>query len=96
MGMFDYVNFEMKCPKCGGLVTEFQSKDAGCDLDKIEPDSVSNFYAPCDCGAWIEFYKPRVNRPLRENKLSLDDIHGLGYEMKVTDGCYGPIMTQGD
>ena len=29
MGMFDWINFEMDCPKCGELVTGFQSKDAG-------------------------------------------------------------------
>ena len=66
MGMFDYVHFEMVCPKCAEMVRGFQSKDAGCNLDTIEPDGLQNFYTSCDaCGAWIEFYRERHQPPAR-------------------------------
>lgn len=55
MGMFDYVNFKMPCPKCGSEIHGWQTKDSACYLDTVEPDSVNNFYAPCNqCKAWID------------------------------------------
>jgi len=56
MGMFDWVKFEMNCPKCGGKVDGFQTKDLDRSLSVVEINDINNFYAPCDkCGAWIEF-----------------------------------------
>lgn len=56
MGMFDYVDYEMPCPKCGALLKEFQSKDAGCWLEIVKLSEVSNFYTSCrNCGEWVEF-----------------------------------------
>ncbi len=71
MGMFDYVHFEMNCPKCGALVKGFQSKDYLCILETIEPDALQNFYASCqECKAWIEF--------------SRYEVAAMGFEMDVT------------
>lgn len=56
MGMFDWVNYECDCPKCGAKVTGFQSKDSTCELNDLKPTEVSNFYSSCDeCHVWIEF-----------------------------------------
>lgn len=56
MGMFDYVDFKMKCPGCGEEVAGFQSKDGNCYLETVKPTDVNNFYDACKkCGGWIEF-----------------------------------------
>ena len=56
MGMFDYIKYEMDCPKCGTRVDGFQSKDGLCISYTLEYWEVDNFYASCPkCEAWIEF-----------------------------------------
>lgn len=56
MGMFDYVNFETKCPVCGNILKGFQTKDAGNDLECVEFWEVDKFYDSCEiCGTWVEF-----------------------------------------
>jgi phage FluMu protein Com len=56
MGMFDYVNYEAPCIKCGKLLTEFQSKDGECYLKRLEPKDVRRFYTSCDeCKTWNEY-----------------------------------------
>lgn len=86
MGMFDYVHFEMDCPTCGAKVGTFQSKDASCNLDILEPDRLQHFYSDCrECKAWIEFFKPPPDPfPLRDTSLTLDEIHAIGFVMTVT------------
>ena len=62
MGMFDYVNYNCECPVCGTQVTDFQSKDGDCLLERVEPTDVSYFYASCrGCGAWISFSRKEYN-----------------------------------
>lgn len=54
MGMFDWVDYECDCPKCGNLIDDFQSKQGNCNLEKIKPWMVSNFYASCSkCDEWV-------------------------------------------
>lgn len=56
MGMFDWVEFETACPKCGNWLEDFQSKDLFCELIKVKPWEVDNFYTSCDkCGTWVEY-----------------------------------------
>ena len=56
MGMYDSINLEMNCPKCGGEYLDFQSKDGDCSLSTLEPYEVEEFYTGCDdCGSWITF-----------------------------------------
>ena len=56
MGMFDYVNYECTCPVCHNKVDGFQSKRGSCEMEKIEPSQVDNFYSSCGkCGCWIDF-----------------------------------------
>ena len=56
MGMFDYVNYEMKCPTCGHLIDEFQTENGNCVMARLEITNVLNFYTNCwRCNTWIEF-----------------------------------------
>lgn len=71
MGMFDYIDFEMKCPNCGELVDDFQSKDSACWMDTISPFDVLNFYSSCKkCGTWIEFNK----RDIKSTQPTLREV----------------------
>ena len=77
MGMYDDINFEMNCPKCGKLLSDFQSKDGPCILTMLEPDSVMNFYTSCDCGEWVEFRKSQEKK--HQPKLTMNEIINMGY-----------------
>lgn len=56
MGMYDEVEYETTCHVCGAKVDGFQSKDGECNLDKLQPSQVRNFYSMCpECDEWIEF-----------------------------------------
>ena len=56
MGMFDYVNYEMKCPTCGRLLNEFQTKNRNCVMARLEIADVLNFYSFClHCHTRVEF-----------------------------------------
>ena len=56
MGLFDNIDYEGDCPKCGKKVYGFQSKDGPCRLDHLKPEDVNNFYSTClNCKTWIEF-----------------------------------------
>ena len=84
MGMFDYVNFEMKCPTCGEVARDFQTKDEDCDLDRIEPDGLMNFYCLCQCRTWIEFTRPRPDgHPARATPLTQEQVEALGFVLSV-------------
>jgi len=67
MGMFDYVNFKLKCPRCGKMINEFQTKDGPQLLIKLDFWDVKNFYNSCSaCRSWVEFtLKKRPNRKLK-------------------------------
>ncbi len=65
MGIFDYVNYKMDCPKCGKDVGDFQTKDCGGWFEKVEYWQCDNFYASCDyCNTWIEFTLKREREPI--------------------------------
>lgn len=56
MGMFDYVNYEASCWRCGEVLKCWQSKDADCEMKTVEVSEVNSFYESCKaCGAWNEF-----------------------------------------
>lgn len=58
MGMFDYVDHPpLPCWKCGKPISEWQSKDSNCQLEKISPEKVEYFYGVCDyeCRTWNEY-----------------------------------------
>jgi hypothetical protein len=68
MGMFDYIRFKVKCPLCGTLVQDFQSKDGQCLLETLEYWQVDNFYSYCNnCGNSIEYkLEERRKIPLKD------------------------------
>lgn len=57
MGMFDWVQHPSEpCWNCAKPVSDWQSKDADCTLDTVEPSAVRRFYSSCDaCGAWNQY-----------------------------------------
>lgn len=56
MGMYDSINFTMRCPLCKVDMGDFQSKDAECQLNLKEFMAVEEFYTSCDnCELWISF-----------------------------------------
>lgn len=84
MGMFDNVNFTMKCPECGEDMTDFQSKDGHCTLTLLEIEEVDNFYTSCyECGCWVDLTKPYVHtdRDYPPPK-TLEDAKALGFVLK--------------
>jgi len=87
MGMFDYVNFKMPCPKCGSEIHGWQTKDSACYLDTVEPDSVNNFYAPCNqCKAWIDFTRHiPEDKPHRETPLTAKEVLAMGFAMRIDE-----------
>ncbi len=55
MSCFNWVAFEMDCPRCLKPVRGFQTKEHR-DMQVCLPHTVSNFYSDCEgCGTWIEF-----------------------------------------
>ncbi len=61
--MFDYVDIKIKCPACGEVIEEFQTKSTNCLLESVDPlkQMVINFYSECPyCGVWVEgYYNPK-------------------------------------
>ncbi len=58
MGMFDHVIGipQLQCPKCGGPLGEWQSKDGPCEFAEVHFTHLRNFYTSCRaCRAWVEF-----------------------------------------
>jgi hypothetical protein len=58
MGMFDYVRYSAPCFKCGAIIEDWQTKDAGCELSVVMPEQIGFgvFYCDCDqCGAWNQY-----------------------------------------
>lgn len=91
MGMFDDVNFVTVCPQCGARMDGFQSKDLDCQLDRVEPDSLVNFYSSCHgCNTWVEFTrKPAAAEP-REVPLTESQVLALGFTKTVDTGRMKP------
>ena len=69
MSLFDYVEYEAECWKCGKPLHEFQTKDGDLpQMATLKPDDVERFYTYCrECGAWNEF---QVFRPIKP-----EDVH---------------------
>ena len=84
MGCFDWVNFEMDCPKCGELVDGFQSKSAECNLGTVDPTAVANMYSCCPkCKNWIELAREPIP-PVepRSDAFTLDEVKEMGFVIK--------------
>ena len=84
MGMFDYVNFKMKCPSCGVDIGSFQTKDQECELAMLEPDSLVNFYTFCTCGNWIEFSRKFPEHAARDVPLTQEQVEAMGFVLSTS------------
>lgn len=66
MGMFDYVNFSWFCPKCGGVVDDFQTKSRECTLASFDVWEIlgGSIHTSCkQCGEWLEYAVEPVGIP---------------------------------
>ena len=84
MGMFDNVNYEAPCPKCGKVLKDWQSKDGPCNLGTVEPYEVDSFYTICsnnECKEWIQ-YIVKKDVTILVNKLVLYGTVGRAWENK--------------
>jgi len=62
MGMYNWVNFEIECPKCGNKVDGFQSKPWNGEFEWVNPWDVEEFHTQCDnCFTWIEYERKSNN-----------------------------------
>lgn len=77
MGMFNHVNFEMGCPNCGAVITDWQTKDGSCDLSHVNPNLLTNFYGDCVCGMWVEFSRS-IAIP------QVDDFPSMGFVLEIS------------
>lgn len=76
--MFDWVDYEAKCWRCGEELTKFQSKDGDCLLNVLLPKQVTRFYDSCPkCRAWNEY---RVIS--KEVEIVLDEPESRGMSGK--------------
>ena len=85
MGMYDEINVDIKCPKCGANDVTWQSKNYMCNLDTIDPDKVQEFYTHCDkCDTFITYRrgekKEEVATECRAEPYSLDEVEKMGFE----------------
>lgn len=68
LGIFDYVDFEMVCPRCGNKITEFHTKDGDPYMNKVGFHTLLYFYGSCEkCGLLV-----KVNR---KPATGIDDFH---------------------
>lgn len=89
MGMYDSINLEMNCPRCGNEYLEFQSKEGLCVLDRLNPEEVDYFYTHCDtCDAHITFI--RLNQEIVDH---LENINKLDLYWKFGDYYYRGKIT---
>ena len=83
--MYDEINVDIKCPKCGANDVSWQSKNYLCNLDTIDPDKVQEFYTHCDkCNTFITYRrgekKEEVAAECRAEPYSLDEVEKMGFE----------------
>jgi len=83
MGMFNYVNFEMPCPKCGEMVRGFQTKDGHLSMDLVEIEAVVSMYSRCECGRWIELSRasPPVDAVTPKAPATLEQAISIGFRI---------------
>jgi hypothetical protein len=64
MGLYNLVKFSTKCPKCGELISDFQTKDGTLSLSEVEFYEVDNFYSFCEnCGTSLDYtLKPEIRK----------------------------------
>jgi len=83
MAMFNYVNFEMPCPKCGKTVRGFQTKDGDLTMDLVEIEAVVTMYSRCECGHWIELSRAPPSLDVTTTKVpaTLEQAISIGFQI---------------
>lgn len=96
MGMFDYVDLEIKCPRCGAKVDGFQTKDNGCYMTTLAYWTVNNFYSGCDkCGLEFNFNRVTPKVPLSDYDVILSDWNGKKTSVKYSGRWSDNIKLRG-
>jgi len=86
MGMFDDVNVEIDCPKCGSTLNHFQSKDGNCELEKIDPENVLSFYDFCTvCKLHVSFDRRVSKTPCRNTPYTLAEVEEMGFKIDTKE-----------
>lgn len=84
MGLFNYVNFEMRCPSCDSWVTYFQTKQGVSCLSAVDPNQITHFYARCEsCGLWIDFFRDSLPNP--DKVYHRGEVEDLGFRMTTQE-----------
>ena len=77
MSMYDDVKGSFKCPKCGCINEDFQTKDYDCMMDTLDYKQCDYFYTSCrGCKTWLDvFIKPEIIEKIAEirNSITHDD-----------------------
>lgn len=82
MGLFDYVNFEMPCPKCGEKMDDWQSKSGDCTMATVDPTAVAYFYGGCDkCRISFDFSRQTNPTKHRETPFTAAEVEAMGFIM---------------
>lgn len=82
MGMFDWVNAEIYCKKCGQKC-DCQSKSGACVLETIDPTTIDAFHAYCsNCRIMYNYSREPLERvTCRETPYSEEEIKELGFTL---------------
>ena len=82
--MYDYVDFEAPCTRCGTPVRGWQTKDGECFMATLRPSDVHNFYSSCpSCEAWQEAY---VTPPEGVYQITINGGKPIPYTKPGKDG----------
>ena len=86
MGMFDFVEGEFKCPNCGCLITDFQTKEHECIMKTYDFRDCDYFYGPCpECDSMVEvgLFEGVRNRIYNEMRRLRETLTSEHYEVYV-------------
>jgi predicted nucleic-acid-binding Zn-ribbon protein len=84
MGMYDEINVNIPCPKCGNTKLNWQSKERGCTLDLLEPEEVTYFGTYCgNCEKSFDFERPVAKPQRRVVPLTREQIEALGFRLQT-------------
>ena len=87
MGMFDYVEFSAPCPKCGEMVSEWQTKNTDCRLETVYPFEAIEFGISCpSCGESLSatfVHQPPVVGVVWVEAVETEKLTAHPYKMEV-------------
>ena len=98
MGMFDWVDYEQKCPRCGRIINDFQTKELDCNLDLVSPSLVEYFWNECVCGVRVSYSynPPKVEPPPEKQNYLRDGVRGIDFEIAKYKSGYIIVNDEAD